>query len=148
VNRMGRQPHETALVFACLLGGVAGMLAFEQVASRTVQALPVGMAYAWYALMAIGGAITLAGLFFPFKGIKGLLVERSGLYILAGIWYGFGLYLMVTAGLPGLIFFLVIGAFATANVIRCRKGIPDDIKLAVAVAALAHQVDELGGEEK
>jgi hypothetical protein len=146
VNRGGRHPHNAALAFACLLAGVAGLAAFSRVASPTVQALPTVMAYGWFATMAVGGGITLAGLFYPFKGIKGLLVERGGLYLLAAIWYGYGLYLLVTVGLTALLFVLIIAAFATANVWRCRVMIRDEIKVVVALAATTHTVDELGGE--
>lgn len=147
VNRGGRHPHEAALLVVCVLSGVAGLLAFERIASPTVRTLPVVVAYMWFATMAVGGLITLTGLFLPLSGIKGPLVERSGLLILAAIWYGYGLVVLASAGLQGLVFCLVVSGFATANMVRALVGIPADIKAMVAAAALTHTVDELGGEE-
>ncbi len=146
VNRGAHHPHNAALAFACLLAGIAGLAAFGHVASPTVRALPVAMAYAWFATLAVGGGVILVGLFYPFKGVKGLLVERGGLYLLAGIWYGYSIYLLLTVGLTSLLFVLIIGGVATAHVWRCRVLIPAEIKAVVALAATTHTVDELGGE--
>ena len=143
MNRSGRHPHEVALLFVCVLYGVVGLCAYDRVATTTVDRLGEPIGYAWFAAMTAGGLIALLGLFYPFGGIKGLLVEQGALLILAAIWFGYALAVVATSGVRGTGFFLVVAGFGTANVYRALKQIPAQAKLIAAAAAVTNRLDEL-----
>lgn len=147
VNRAGRHPHEFFLLVVCFLFSPLGLIAKDTVSGTAILTLSDPLAYAFYSVMWIGATIALAGLFLPFKGVKGPLVERSGLLLLAAVWYGYGGLALATSGLKALGFAFVVLGFATANVYRAVVRIPEEIKAVAGAAAITHTLDDLAGEE-
>lgn len=148
VNRAGRHPHEVALLAVCIIFGPVGLVAKDEVSGGALQALSDPLGYAFFGLMVVGAALGLAGLFLPFKGVKGPLVERSGLWMLSSVWYAYGLLALATSGLRALGFALVVIGFATANIYLAVKVIPEYIQAIAHAAAQANVLDELEGESK
>lgn len=147
VNRAGRHPHEVFLLAVCFLFSPLGLIAKDTVSGNAILSLSDPLAYVFYAVMWIGSAIALAGLFLPFKGVQGPLVERGGLLLLAAVWYGYGGLALATAGLRATGFALVVLGFASANVYRALVRIPEDIKAIAEAAAITNTLDDLAGEE-
>lgn len=146
VNRAGRHPHEVFLLVVCFLFSPLGLIAKDAVSGPAIQALSDPLAYAFYAVMWIGSAVSLAGLFLPFKGLKGPLVERGGLLLLAAVWYGYGGMALATSGLKALGFAFVVLGFASANIYRALWQVPADIKAIAGAAAITNTLDDLAGE--
>jgi hypothetical protein len=132
--------------------GPAGLIAKDQVSGVALKALddisvlPGVLGYMFFAVMTIGAGMGLAGLFLPFKGVMGPLVERTGLWLLSLVWYVYGLLALATTGLRALGFALVVIGFATANVYLAVKRIPEYIHAIAVEAAQANILDELEGE--
>lgn len=146
VNRAGRHPHEVALLSVCLVFGPVGLAAKDKVSGAAIQSLPDALGYAFFALMLLGAAMGMAGLFLPFKGVKGPLVERTGLWLLTLVWYVYALLGLATTGLRALGFALVLVGFGTANIYLAVKRIPEYIQAIADAAAKANILDELEGE--
>lgn len=147
VNRAGRHPHEVFLLAVCFLFSPLGLIAKDAVSGTAILSLSDPLAYAFYAVMWIGSAIALAGLFLPFRGVKGPLVERSGLLMLAAVWFGYGGMALATSGLKALGFAFVVLGFASANTFRALVQIPTEIKAIAGAAAITNTLDDLAGEE-
>jgi hypothetical protein len=135
------------LLAVCFLFSPLGLIAKDTVSGTAIMSLSDPLAYAFYAVMWIGAATALAGLFLPFKGLKGPLVERSGLLLLAAVWFGYGGMALATSGLKALGFAFVVLGFAAANTYRALRQIPAEIKVIAAAAAVTNTLDELAGEE-
>jgi hypothetical protein len=146
VNRAGRHPHEVALLSVCLVFGPVGLIAKDKVSGTAIQSLPGVLGYLFFVLMTLGAGMGVAGLFLPFKGVKGPLVERTGLWLLSLVWYVYALLALATSGLRALGFALVLAGFATANVYLAVKRIPEYIQAIALAAAKANVLDELEGE--
>jgi hypothetical protein len=131
----------------CFLFSPLGLIAKDTVSGTAILSLAAPLAYAFYAVMWIGATVSLAGLFLPFKGVKGPLVERGGLLLLAAVWYGYGGLALATSGLRALGFTFVVLGFAAANSYRALVQIPEDIKNIAGAAAMTNTLDDLAGEE-
>ena len=115
VLRSANSPFQILTVVACLISGVAGLFPHEP--SGVIDQLANGGTQIWYVGLIIGAAIALGGRFFQLP--MSLLVERVGLFLLAGLMlgYGVGIYLVVgwerarTAG-------VIIAAFGVACAVR------------------------------
>lgn len=146
MNRAGRHPHEVALLSVCLIFGPVGLIAKDEVSGTAIQSLPGVLGYLFFVLMTLGAGMGIAGLFLPFKGVKGPLVERTGLWLLSLVWYVYALLALAKSGLHALGFALVLAGFATANVYLAVKRIPEYIQAIALAAAKANVLDELEGE--
>lgn len=118
--RRGKRPHEILMLIAAMLGGMFGLLSYDQVASPSVRALGEVFGYGLYGMLLVMSAITLFGIFF-IKFEPGLFTERAGLFALALILFGYGLAVLVIAGTIGTGFLLFTWAFAAANIWRCHQ---------------------------
>jgi hypothetical protein len=118
VIRSGRHPIVVMVLAACVIGSVNNLVNFDRASSNLVRLLPTSFGYAFYALLAVGAAISLVGVFW--RGLDGLLIERAGYLILAGQWVAFGA-LLTTAGWRGVWFALLLLAFAGGAVWRIAQ---------------------------
>jgi hypothetical protein len=115
ILRSANSPFQILTVVACLISGVAGLFPHEP--SGVIDQLTGGGALIWYSGLILGAAVTLGARFFDLP--TSLLVERVGLYLLAGLAlsYGVGIYLLIgfeRARLSGVI----IMAFGVACTVR------------------------------
>lgn len=146
VNRQGRHPHEVYLLSVCVLYGLAGLVAYDEVVSNSIAPLGRIAGYVFFGSVLFGSLVGLIGIFWPFKGVQGPLVERSGLLILAAFWFGYVVAVVYNAGFRGLGFILVVGGFAMANVHRALWDIPRGNRSVASAAAAAGVLDELRDE--
>ena len=146
VNRQGRHPHEVYLLAVCVLYGLAGLIAYDKVVSNSIQPLGPLAGHLFFGSVLFGSAVALLGIFWPFKGLQGPLVERSGLLILAAFWIGYTVAVAYNAGIRGLGFILVVGGFALANVHRAVWDIPRGNKRIASAAAATGVLDQLRDE--
>lgn len=142
VIKASRHPHEVLLLIGCLLWGIAGTVAFEQVAVTSVRSLPTPWGLVFYILLAVGAAVPLFGIFRA--GITGALIERAGLLILAGMCLAFAVAIAFTVPVRGLGFVLLMAALGVANIIRALQ-IPGEIDRLTAAAAATGATDQLEG---
>lgn len=140
--RSGRHPHEVCLLGVCLLSGVSGLVNYSTVSSGTVRQLPEPWGLVFYAVMLAGAVIALGGTLIP--GLKGPLVERSGLVILAGLFTAYGIAALATSGTRALFFAAFMVGFATANVVRSVQ-IGRELRRISAAATFTSSSEQLGG---
>lgn len=117
--RTGKHPHEVALLVAAFLMGTVGLLFFNTVATTTTRALPFPFGHILYGGLAIGSGVALVGVFW--SKLTGALVERVGLYSLAGLSLGYAALIVANSGARGAGFGVFMAAFAIANLIRARQ---------------------------
>jgi hypothetical protein len=120
---LARNPFEVFLYGLCVLSGV-------QHWDTKVEGLPGWVAWPWYGLLVVGGAVALVGEYWR-DAITGLLVTRSACVVL-----GFGAYawaVVTTAKIDGPVAGLVVAAFGVVAhrrawqisvLLRTRKGRP------------------------
>lgn len=132
-----------ALLLVCVLYGASGLLAFDRVSTTTLRTLPGPWGCLFYASLLVAAVIALTGICWR-GGLVGPLIERSGLLMLAGLWYAYSLSVIATSGLRGLGFFLICVGFGTANVVRSVQ-ITRQTKKIAAAAAMTHSTDQLEG---
>jgi hypothetical protein len=119
VIRSGRHPHEVALLVACVLLGLAGLVAYGKVATTTIRGLPEPLGYLLYAGLLAGGVVALAGSFMP--GLAGPLIERIGLASLGLLCVAYAVAVLAFFPTRGLSFAVFMLAFTAANVFRMRQ---------------------------
>ena len=142
VIKASRHPHEVLLLIGCLIWGIAGTVAFEQVAVTSVRSLPAPWGLVFYILLTVGAAVPLFGIFRA--GIAGALYERAGLVILAGMCLAFAVAVAFTVFPRGLGFVLLMVALGVANIVRALQ-IPGEIDRLTKAAAAAGAADQLEG---
>lgn len=146
MNRQGRHPHEVALLAVCVVYGAFGLAAYDKVATATMQNLGWIAGHVFFISVLTGSLVALLGIFWPFSGVKGPLVEQGGLLILSAFWLGYGIAVVYNAGLRGIGFALVVGGFAAANIYRAVWDIPRANRRIATAAAITGTLDELRGE--
>lgn len=112
VLRSGKNPFELFMLAWATLAGLVGLLVPESQSSAVVRLLPGWATVAWYGGLAIGGAVSLTGVWLP--GLTSLLVERVGLIALGGFSLLYSAGVVVVAGARGMTTVLIVGAFAGA----------------------------------
>lgn len=113
-------PFEAAVLSACsLIGGIAVVgyaqpAAFEDVLPRWGRLL-------WGALMFLGGVTSIAGLYWPFDPIDGVIIKRVGLTVLAPLMAAYGLAGIITDPQARAVASLFALAISAACVVRIRQ---------------------------
>lgn len=133
MNRSGRREHEVALLVVGLLAGGGGLAAQGEATSPVLASLGAPWATLFFGLTFTSSCIALAGIFLPWRGVKGLLIEGAGLWLQAAAWYGYGLVVLAALGIEGFVFALTVCGIATAHTVRAFRV----RKEARAVATLA-----------
>lgn len=78
-------PLVVALLAMCVMSGIAGAID-PSAGSNTINTLLPGYAVLWNSLLAFGGIVSLVGVVRD----QGVLIERAGMIILAGLFLSFG----------------------------------------------------------
>ena len=111
-----RHPHEVVFAAAAAISGL--IYTFGAPAPGSIDALlPVWVLHAWYGLLLAGGAVGLAGVWYPDIEV-GLNLERAGMWALTSSML---IYCTVAVGFGGwraIGIVLWLGAWAAANVAR------------------------------
>jgi hypothetical protein len=116
ILRSGRSPFELFLLAACVLSGLAGLIAPTSTSSALARLLPTWVVIAWSAGLVIGGAVAIAGVLM--RGLTALLVERIGLVGLAGFSVLYSAVIVAEVGIRATFTALFVVAFAGACVGR------------------------------
>lgn len=113
-------PFEAFLLIAAMIQGVAAIARFSQpVAFEAV--FPPWVREAWGCILFLGGVASVAGLYWPWDPVDGVLIKRVGLVALAGVTIAYGV-----AGLFSAPARLFVGstfniAFGIACIVRVRQ---------------------------
>lgn len=114
--RRGKHPHEVGLLFATMVIGGFGTVAFDRSATSVVRALAQPYGQVMYAALATASAVAMSGIFW--RGITGALIERAGLIAIAPLCLGLGASTLAGFGLRGLAFGAIFASFAAASACR------------------------------
>lgn len=135
--RNGRDPFELLFLVAALLVGIAGLL-FDASSPNLRSALPGSLLMWWQAGLISGALISLYGISYPPP--VSLLIERTGLLLLAGLCGAYAVAIIVNAA-EGLATGLFVGfAFSGASLLRSIQ-ITRDLK------RVKVWVKEIGGDQ-
>jgi uncharacterized membrane protein len=122
VNSIGRNWHEVYLLVLTILFAVTGWLtdSKEQIITAT---FPAWAQSFWYGGLAAGAVLALVGI--ALHTLTGLLVERAGLFALAGLCGAYGLTFGALAGrvdpVHSVAITLLVFAFAAVNLARAGQ---------------------------
>lgn len=136
MNRTGRREHAVAWLLIGLIAGAAGLIAAGGLTPPTLAKLGPAWSTLFFGWTLVSSCIALAGIFLPWQGVKGLLIESAGLWLQSAAWIGYGLVVFALLGSDGAIFALVVCGMSTAHIVRAVR-IPREAK---ALAALAVKV--------
>ncbi|MEV0608142.1 hypothetical protein AB0I61_17425 [Polymorphospora rubra] len=142
----GRNPFEVGMLLASV--GVGSVLAVTGHLPRSAgEVMPIPVQTVWLTLLICGGAIALAGIWWPGRLETGLRVEQAGVAMLGG---GSGMYavaLIAVAGAQGIAAAGFVGAVALAGCWRALQILLDLRRVARAreVAPVPVLVEEDAG---
>lgn len=135
MNRTGRREHEVALLLVGLIAGGGGLLSGGATAPPVLASFGTVWVVVYFTATLTSSCIALSGIFLPWRGVKGLLIEAGGLWLQAACWVGYGLAVYAKLGNDGFMFALTVCGFSSAHIIRAVR-IPKEAR-AVAVVAVA-----------
>jgi hypothetical protein len=112
-----RNPFQVLIVGAFGLYCIAGLIAYDRVATGTIRAFPVPWGMVFLGLSAMACLVALTG---TIRGgtVHGVLLERAGLTGLAGVSGAYALWGLGNGGLRSLAFCLLLLAMAIASTWR------------------------------
>lgn len=115
-----RHPFETYLLALAFVSGLP--LIFGQRNSGSIEAtLPPLLVDAWGAMLVLGSALALLGLYWRGHEFTALVLERSGLVGVGGAAAVYATSVVLGVGLDGLFSACIIGAFAGACFAQARR---------------------------
>lgn len=115
----GRNPFEIAILMACTMYGLTGLLAYEQVATSSLRSFPEWAGKLFLGCLLVGGGVALVGI--ARASLVGLFQERSGLVVLIGACSGYALWALGSNGPRGIGFALLMFSIAGASAARIRE---------------------------
>lgn len=85
--KTGAEPYEIGILLVCLIWGVAALAGLGKVSTNSTRELPTWGTYLFFATLAAGSALTLAGVVTErvFLKLAGFYLERAGQYALVGL---------------------------------------------------------------
>lgn len=115
-----RNPFEILMVGAYGLYSLAAIVAFGSVASNTLRQFGYGGSLVLLIASVVGAIVTLIGVSSGNKA-QGVLLERAGLYSIAGPTAVYAIISVVNGGSRSTGFFLMLMALALASAFRIRQ---------------------------
>lgn len=112
-----RSPFEVLMTLAFGIYCVAGLVAFNQFATTTLQAYPEPWARVFLGLALVTCVLTLAGIAHAHTAV-GVLIERAGLVGLSGVCATYTIWAFGNSGKRALAFGLLLGAIAASSAWR------------------------------
>lgn len=110
VIRSGREPFEVSMMFVCLAYGLAALAFYDKIAATSIRLYPAFGGVVFLALLAVGAAVTLFGLFGPgWRTVHGVHVERAGLVMLTGLCASYAVWAPFAVGFRGTGLLLFLG---------------------------------------
>lgn len=138
MNRSGRTDHEVCLLAVGLIVGAGGLILVP--GTRTMEAIGF-WGVLFFALTLASSCIALAGIFLPWRGVKGFYIEAGGLWFQAAAWSGYGLATIAVVGWESAFIFATTAiGLSVGHVLRARR-IPGQAKQIAAAAALAASLE-------
>lgn len=117
--RSGREPFEIALLAAVTLYGIAATIFFDAVSVTTLRSFPVPWGRVFIAAFGLGSGIALWGA--VQASITGILVEKAGLWLVAGLGSAFAIWSFGVNGIKALAFVILVLGVAGASAARLRQ---------------------------
>lgn len=117
--RSGREPFEIALLSAVTLYGIVATVFFDKVSVTTLKSFPEPWGHIFIAAFGLGAGVALWGA--VQASITGILVEKVGLWFVAGLGSAFALWSFGVNGIRALAFVILVLGVATASAARLRQ---------------------------
>lgn len=115
-----RHPFETYLLALAFVSGVP--LLFGEVTSQSIErALPSPLVAAWGAILMLGSAIALVGMYWRGALLTGFVMERAGLVGVGGAALIYSASLVVEAGIGGTYAACITVGFGVACFAQARR---------------------------
>ncbi|KJK44433.1 hypothetical protein UK23_29470 [Lentzea aerocolonigenes] len=115
----GREPFQITVLAAVVLYGLAALVDFNRFATSTLRVFPDPWGRVFIAGFALSAFAALAGMIMG--NVSGVLIERIGLWPLAGIGAWYGLWSLGVNGSRALGFAAFLFALAIASICRIWK---------------------------
>lgn len=115
----GRNPFEIAILFACAMYGLTGLVAYDEVATSSLRTFPEFWGKVFLASLLLGASVALVGI--ARSTLVGLFQERSGLVVLIGACSSYALWALGANGPRGIGFALLMFSIAGASAARIRE---------------------------
>lgn len=110
-----RHPFEVAMLLAAAFVGLSRLL--EPTSGTLERELPTAMVLGWYAFLASGSLIALAGVWWK-EPTAGLLIERAGLFLLTSSGLVYTITLVASGGWRAVAAASFVLGFAGASAVR------------------------------
>lgn len=115
----GRNPFEVAILLACVMFGLTGLFAYDEVATNSLRAFPELWGKVFLGSLVVGAGVALVGI--ARSNLVGLFQERSGLVVLIGACSSYALWALGANGPRGIGFALLMFSIAGASAARIRE---------------------------
>lgn len=115
----GREPFEVWALSAISLYGVAASISFDRFAVTTLRNFPAPAGQVFIGLFGLGALVALTGVLMG--NVTGVLIERTGLWLVAGLGAAFAAWSAGTNGSRALAFVLLVLGVAIASGVRLRN---------------------------
>jgi len=112
-----RSPFEVLLVAAFGIYCAASLIAFDKVATTVLRGFPQPWGLVFLGAGLLACSITMTGIIRA-STMKGVLYERAGLTVLAGITFAYACWALGNTGIRGLAFALMLLALAASSTWR------------------------------
>lgn len=115
-----REPFQVCALAVSLLYAATSTVAYDRMAATSIKLYPFSGGRVFLALLGVGAATALAGLYNP--SLRGLRVEMAGLTLLVFLCASYVLWTPFSVGLRGLGLMLFMGVLIAApGAIRVRR---------------------------
>lgn len=127
--KSGAEPYEIGMLLACLLWGAAVMTGLNQRPPSSTRDLPLWGVYLFFALLAAGSALALAGVVAErvFAKLVGFYVERAAQCALVGLSVCYSVWSLSVLGRAAVGFVLLLAVIWGAGAWRIWR-ITTDLK--------------------
>lgn len=115
-----RNPFQILMIAAFGLYCIAGLIAFDRIATSTLRSFPQPWGMVFLAVAGLACSIALTGTIRS-GSVRGVLLERAGLTGLAGVAAAYAVWGLAGNGLRGLAFALMLSAIAIASAWRIAQ---------------------------
>lgn len=140
IIKSGRHPLAVTLLAFCVVSGVGGVVTYGRSASTVLRTFPEPLGRIYYSVLALGSVLAIVGIFW--RGFGGPRLEKSGLWMLAGLFTSYGVMAITVAGWRALFFALLLFGFALGSLLRIIQ-IRRELKKVIAAAVHTNATDQL-----
>jgi hypothetical protein len=121
--RSGDEPYQLAILGACAVWGVTGLVTLSRATTSTTSTIPLWGAYVFFAFLSATCLVSLAGVAYEVlrRQLFGFYLERAGLIALVGLCVCYSIWAVVASGVRAASLVYLLGAVWIASSVRIRR---------------------------